>query len=406
VHINILCFSSCTHLADLHISHLHIYLFVSLTTVVLYCAGGNTPLHIVSEAGPSHRALIQRIIERGADITVRNKREQTAADVAQSMGHKQIPLFIRISSQGAKFSSLSIHRKNSKDTKIKDNITTILSLKMALGTVLQQNKALLTLLIDQTAEARRQMLDAQAKIEELHMELDHAREEREDEAQARIDLESVVIAEATFIGSRLLTNHYKYLLCRWIWGDNINDKGNNEEKKHDKVKVHVRRLERKPFVLVYRGSRDGFSATAFHKQCDDKGPTVVVINSGNGNIFGGYTPLSWTSKNIDLIDETRSTFLFILKNHTKGFKPCKMVQYQNHSIECYQANLSCFGGKIGDQDIYIHNECSKGCTSSSNLGKSFQLPKPYIYGQKDAKALLAGREWFTVTDIEVFAFHD
>ena len=48
------------------------------------------------------------------------------------------------------------------------------------------------------------------------------------------------------------------------------------------------------YVLLYRASRDGWSASNFHSFCDNKGPTVTVIKSGN-YIFGGYTEQPWQS---------------------------------------------------------------------------------------------------------------
>ncbi len=47
--------------------------------------------------------------------------------------------------------------------------------------------------------------------------------------------------------------------------------------------------------LLYRASRDGWTAANFHSCCDNKGPTVTVVKSGN-YIFGGYTDQSWDSK--------------------------------------------------------------------------------------------------------------
>ena len=47
--------------------------------------------------------------------------------------------------------------------------------------------------------------------------------------------------------------------------------------------------------LLFRASRDGFAALAFHSKCDNKGPTVTVVTSG-GNIFGGFTGNAWKSK--------------------------------------------------------------------------------------------------------------
>ena len=52
---------------------------------------------------------------------------------------------------------------------------------------------------------------------------------------------------------------------------------------------------RSTFVLLYRASRDGWAASRFHSICDNKGPTVTVVKSGN-NIFGGYTEQSWNGK--------------------------------------------------------------------------------------------------------------
>ena len=52
--------------------------------------------------------------------------------------------------------------------------------------------------------------------------------------------------------------------------------------------------------LLYRASRDGWAASNFHFCCDNKGPTVTVIKSGN-NIFGGYTEHAWESNGRVLI---------------------------------------------------------------------------------------------------------
>ena len=46
------------------------------------------------------------------------------------------------------------------------------------------------------------------------------------------------------------------------------------------------------YALMYRASRDGWAAANFHSCCDNKGPTVTVVKSGN-YIFGGYTSQSW-----------------------------------------------------------------------------------------------------------------
>ena len=46
--------------------------------------------------------------------------------------------------------------------------------------------------------------------------------------------------------------------------------------------------------LLYRASTDGKTPADFHRCCDNKGPTLVLIKSGE-YIFGGYTSKSWES---------------------------------------------------------------------------------------------------------------
>ncbi len=46
--------------------------------------------------------------------------------------------------------------------------------------------------------------------------------------------------------------------------------------------------------LLYRASEHGYTAKSFHECCDNKRPTLVVIKSSGGWIFGGFTTQSWT----------------------------------------------------------------------------------------------------------------
>ena len=46
--------------------------------------------------------------------------------------------------------------------------------------------------------------------------------------------------------------------------------------------------------LLYRASEHQYTSKSFHECCDDKGPTLVIIKSSGGWIFGGYTTQSWS----------------------------------------------------------------------------------------------------------------
>ena len=50
--------------------------------------------------------------------------------------------------------------------------------------------------------------------------------------------------------------------------------------------------------LLYRASEHEYTAKSFHEYCDEKGPTLVIIKSSRGWIFGGYTTQSWSGNSI------------------------------------------------------------------------------------------------------------
>ena len=61
--------------------------------------------------------------------------------------------------------------------------------------------------------------------------------------------------------------------------------------------------------LIYRASEHGYTAESFHHYCDDvNGPTLIVIKSRGGWIFGGYTTQSWK---VDQPDRCRCMYCFL-----------------------------------------------------------------------------------------------
>ena len=53
--------------------------------------------------------------------------------------------------------------------------------------------------------------------------------------------------------------------------------------------------------LMYRASEHGYTGESFHEYCDNKGPTLVIIKSSRGWIFGGYTTQSWKVVNFNML---------------------------------------------------------------------------------------------------------
>jgi len=152
--------------------------------------------------------------------------------------------------------------------------------------------------------------------------------------------------------------------------------------------------------LLYRGSRDGFTAAAFHSKSDGKGPTLSVIKPQNqDNIFGAYHASSWASGNSF---STGETWIFSLINQSG--KPIKLVS-QNTS---YNAHFnSAFGptyGGSGSGTYDIHISDTMKSTLNTAQPVSFRLAPGYTGAY--TKSLLAGSQKFVVEEIEVFAVKD
>ena len=87
--------------------------------------------------------------------------------------------------------------------------------------------------------------------------------------------------------------------------------------------------------LLWRGSRDGFTAETFHKRCDNQGSTLTVIKSANDWIFGGYNPSNWSSGNTH--SNCPNAFLFTLTN-PNGIPPTQYFCH-NPTTATYNYNL-------------------------------------------------------------------
>ena len=42
------------------------------------------------------------------------------------------------------------------------------------------------------------------------------------------------------------------------------------------------------FELLFRGTRDGFTSESFISKCVNQGPTVFIVKSEKGKVFGGF----------------------------------------------------------------------------------------------------------------------
>ena len=110
--------------------------------------------------------------------------------------------------------------------------------------------------------------------------------------------------------------------------------------------------------LLFSTSKNGFKPTEFHRLCDNKGPTIIFIETKKGCIFGGYTELDWDKSDQYKTDD--STFLFSINNKAKYTRKNKLC-----SICCRDDLAPSFGGD-GNPDFYCMGSCERGGLYNKN----------------------------------------
>jgi hypothetical protein len=165
---------------------------------------------------------------------------------------------------------------------------------------------------------------------------------------------------------------------------------------------------KKDAALLWRGSRDGFSAAAFHARCDGHGNTLTVIQDTNGNIFGAFSPLPWESECKTKQDRTLSSFLFTVRN-PHGVPPMKfplMPDKSRYAIFCYAGYGPSFGfPDMTDLRVCDHCDRPAKIQGGNSYCGSFGLTYENSTGigqSKGTNEFFAGAPFFTVKEIEVF----
>jgi len=110
----------------------------------------------------------------------------------------------------------------------------------------------------------------------------------------------------------------------------------------------LKKVNRELGGLLYQASKDGYADSSFHSRCDSKGPTVVIIQTKLGTIFGGYTYTSWASSGN--YAASSKAFTFRLRPTIKKFEQ----RSGREANAIYRS--STYGPTFGNHDILI-NDC-------------------------------------------------
>ena len=136
--------------------------------------------------------------------------------------------------------------------------------------------------------------------------------------------------------------------------------------------------------LLYKATFDSDKASVFHNKCDSASNSIVLVQSGNGKRFGGYTSCSWEGNSIEKKDE--DAFIFSLdKMQTYDIIPGE------DAIGCYPKYGPVF---LGCQ-IRIYDEFFKKGGSTFEKGANYDTEEDF--------ELTGGLKNFEVKEIEVYS---
>ena len=124
--------------------------------------------------------------------------------------------------------------------------------------------------------------------------------------------------------------------------------------------------------LLYRGSRDGFSSDDFHSKCDNKGHTLVIIETDMGFV-GGYADAEWGKEESQMDQKhacANKSFLFALWLRVCSPGTWKSDLKSEDGI-CAISTHKDFGPVFGDIDVGADLSV-QGRTVTLNLGGNYE----------------------------------
>ena len=152
------------------------------------------------------------------------------------------------------------------------------------------------------------------------------------------------------------------------------------------------------FELLYRGTRNGFGASNFHRLCDNKGKTLVLIKNTSGHVFGGFASVPW--KSTDTWKQAPGSFLFTLTN-MHGIQPTKfpLRDFSDNCAVRHYGSDSNWVLAFGYYDIDIYSDNN----TNSSPGANF----PHSYNDTTGKGSSIfssnlSTDTFQVSEMEVF----
>ena len=139
--------------------------------------------------------------------------------------------------------------------------------------------------------------------------------------------------------------------------------------------------------LIFKMSENGTKSNDFHKYCDNKGPTLILIKTKNNYIFGGFTPLNWNEEGGGIKDESNQTFIFSLN---------LMKKYDLKNRDKQAIENSKEGPNFGNIDFKLFENMEKGQTYADGSSNFLSNNNLELTGEQGSK------QYFETDEFEVY----
>jgi len=122
--------------------------------------------------------------------------------------------------------------------------------------------------------------------------------------------------------------------------------------------------------LLFQASKDGDDVSTFHRQCDNRGPSVIIVETKSGNMFGGYTYANWSSS----AGYSVSTGAFLFR-----LRPSKRRYDQRNTSTAYAIHCHSNQGPVfGNGHTLFINNCMDVATcyvknTGYNISSNYEL---------------------------------
>ena len=200
------------------------------------------------------------------------------------------------------------------------------------------------------AEQNKKMIKMEERIKSLEDIIFEYKKEKEKEKEEEIN--------KILLGSQIITKESKDMLLNW--------------------------LPRKPnkITLLMNSNINGDSTKTFMDKCNGKCPTLAVIKTTNGYVFGGYTTQMWKQGEV----KDNNAFVFSINKKRKY-----NIKQPEHAIGSVMNTSWIFG--YSNNAIVVLENCTKNNGNWVD-NKTYDIPEQY--------ELNGGELYFTVKSFEIY----